>query len=287
MKHTISSTVGVHADDFFALSRSHFRAIVMKLHDAGIAVSPHLQLQWGEGLLCHYDHSSLTIHIASPEGETPYGRLQSVLLHHLFNYDSDEDLADFLHIMMGWLIAHAIAQHCRHHLGLLTKNIWQEAQIANYLAIALCKPQFSSEARVWCDAFLQRAIHNMSANQRVGSSPIDSYHSLPHSLFVAGLIDARTFEHITRIRHQTGYLSEVILKNRLVDNLPQDIEQRVHNRHKIIKHINAGSERYVLQHLYYQLGWMHIGMISTEQYSVQAFKQHFLIGSDRFALTGK
>jgi hypothetical protein len=262
--------------DLFALGQAHFQSVISRLKAEGIMVSPDLQLCASDGFLCYYDRASQAIYLSLPDRDTAQGRLQMILLRSLLNCASDAELIEFLRCIMGWLVAHEIAHHCRDLVGFLSENIWQEEQIANYLAIAVSKSELPTDTRLWCDTFLTRSVQNLASKQVAGSSAVDSYHSLPHSLYVAGVIDAHTFEEIDQIREQTGYLSEMIVKNRLVSDLPANIEDRVHNRHQNIKRINAGAHRHIFQHLYYYFGWMQIGLMSEESYPLHTFKTQFL-----------
>ncbi|GAB4515050.1 MAG: hypothetical protein OHK0046_17990 [Anaerolineae bacterium] len=260
----------------FTLGQAHFQSIVSLLKAEGITISPQLTLCAGDGLLCYYDTATQSIHLSLPDRATHQGRLQMLLLRSLLDCESDAELVEFLQHIMRWLVAHEIAHHCRHQMGFLSQNIWQEEQIAHYLSIAVSKADFSAEARQWCNAFLQRAVHNLAGKQAAGSSAIDSYHSLSHSLYASGLIDAATLAQFTQIGQWTGCSPEVIAQHGMVANLPPDITQRVRNRHQTIRRINAGGHHQVFQHLYYYFGWMHIGLMSVEHYSIHTFRTHFL-----------
>lgn len=260
----------------FDLGQRYFQEIVTELKGEGCPIHPELKLCEGDGLLCDYDSATQTILLAMPDRDSHQGHLQMVVLRSLFDCASDSEMIAFLRHALRWLIAHEVAHHCRHQLGILSKNIWQEDQIANYLAIAVSKPHFSDSDLLRCDVFLKRGTRNLADKTVSSSNAVDTYHSLLHSLFVANLIDTQTFKQIVKIRKKTGHLCEVILKNNLVSNLPPDIVQRIDNRHRLIRRINAGEYENVVQYLYYYFGWMQIGLMSVEDYTLKEFREHFL-----------
>ncbi len=259
--------------DLFSRGEDYFRTVLAHLRQHGINFSSKLHLSAADDLLCYYDLERQSISLSLPDRDTPQGKLQLLLLRSLFGCERNDDVIELLHLTLEWLIAHELAHHLRQHYGLLTKNVWQEEQIANELALALSKPRFSSEERSRAHRLLQQVTTSLASRLEADNSAVNSYHRFAHSLSTAGLIPPQMLLEIER--HAWQNPCEDMLHTMLTGIVP-DIDERLCNRQQLIRRVNLTAPHDIVRSLYYYFGWLNIGLMSSETCTIRDFAHRYL-----------
>lgn len=262
--------------DLFAIARRYFDEFRAELHTYGVDVDPAMELRRGEGLLCYYDLADGHIYVSLPDPNEPAGKLHLFVMGSLMGCDTDEELVQFFHIFIPHLIAHELAHHVRHRLGLFTKNPWHEEQVANKLAVAICRQRLTPELMAFATRILPPAIRSITEQMESSTIAIDSYRDLFHSLHVAGEISDADLHCLQTIRRELGAATETALTGS--GRLSSDVATRIERRADLIAAINdeytAGPD--FVRYVYYHLGWSFIGLVGREGHYVEEFAREYL-----------
>jgi hypothetical protein len=262
--------------DLFALAQHFFDEFVSELRSHGLEVAPTMELRRGTGLLCYYDLADGHIYISLPDLDDPAGRLHLFMISSLMGCETDEETAQFFQIFIPHLIAHEMAHHFRHHRGLFTRDAWHEEQVANELALAMCRQRLTPELMDFSTRVVPAAIRSIS--ERLGSATLaaDVYRDPAYALNVAGAVSDDSVACIELIRKLFPVRTESILA--ASGQLAAGDAERVRARDGLIAAVNeeyhAGPEfvRYVYDHLV----WSYIGLVGRESHYIEEFAHDHL-----------
>ena len=262
--------------DLFTIAQHYFDQFLVDLRECGLEVDPAMELRRGEGLLCYYDLADGHIYVSLHNPNEPAGKLHLFVMGSLMGCENDDELVQFFHIFIPHLIAHELAHHLRHRAGLFTKNPWHEEQVANKLAVAMCRQRLTPELMAFATRILPPAIRSITEQMASATLAIDSYRDLFHSLHVAGEISDADLDHLEILRGGLGATPEDALT--MSGRLSSAVEERIERRASVIAAINdeyvAGPD--FVRYVYYHLGWSLIGLVGREGHYVEAFASEYL-----------
>ncbi len=269
--------------DLFDLGQKYFKAFIEEFTSYGIQADPGIELRKGNGMLCYYSMEDRNIYLAVPDFSSPTGKLQALFFRSLLDCDSNEELLRFFHLFIPHIIAHELAHHYRQRYGLFGDSLWQEEQVANRLAVAVCKHRLTPEEKAYAKQFLQKAIETLSAKMEAKNIATDSYHSVLHALNVSGQIGVSDFENMELIQTAFGASAEEMLKGS--GQLSEEFLHRMEHKGELIGEIDEQYASDQLKYIYYHLGWLYLDLTSRETEYVDAFARHYLnLGVDLLPL---
>jgi len=264
------------AANLFGLAQQFFDEFVAELHSYGLAVDPAMELRRGTGLLCYYDLQDGHIYVSLPDLDDPAGRLHLFMMSSLMGCETDAETAQFFRIFIPHLIAHELAHHFRHQRGLFSRNAWHEEQVANKLAVALCRQRLTPELMSFSTRIVPAAIRSITDQLGSATTAIDSYRDVAQAMNVAGAVTSDGLAHLDVIRKLFAVETEALLA--ASGRLPADETVRLRGRASLIAEINedykTGPE--FVRYVYYHLGWSFIGLVGRESHYVEEFAHQYL-----------
>ncbi len=261
-------------DTYFELSKQAFEAICRQLEAYSIQRSNSLELLRAKNIFPYYNATDGNIYLPNFDPDNPIGKLQLLLLRSLLSCDSDQELLEFLQVITPWMVAHEMGHHLRHYHGVMGENMWHEEQVANYLAFAITKHRLTMQQRAQLRQFLRRALEGLV--QRVQSENVAtiSYGNILHALHASGRVDQATVRQLEMVYR----IFDIDPQTMLISSrqISEDVIEEIQRRDAIIESINQEYTADMVQYLYYHLGWLHLGISSSESYYVEEFKQSHL-----------
>ena len=261
--------------DLFGLGDAAFKEFKTELQTYGLDVDPELELRRANGLLCYYSVADGHIYLSIPEWDNTSIAIFQMVVGSLFDAVDEAALLRFLKLFIPRIIAHELGHHLRHRRGLFDqKNLWQEEQIANELAVALTKRRWDPADREFCTQFIRRAIDSLAS--KVGQKMIanDSYNDVLEALYSEGRLGTKTIMTIRAV----GELFDVepldVLEKAGV--LPADVIERLGGRDDLIADFNATYTNDQLTYMYYQMGWLQVDLTSRESGYIDEFGRNRL-----------
>lgn len=262
--------------DLYGLAQQFFDQFVAELRTHGLIVDPAMELRRGTGLLCYYDLADGHIYLSLPDLDDPAGRLHLFMMSSLMGCESDEETSQFFQIFIPHLIAHELAHHLRHQRGLFSTDPWFEEQVANKLAVAMCRQRLTPELMAFSTRIVPGAIRSITDQLGSATMAIDAYRDLAHSLNVAGSVTDDALAHVDVIRRLFPVATEKLLA--ASGRLAADDAERVSGRDALIAAINedykTGPE--FVRYVYYHLGWSFIGLVGRESHYIEEFAHDYL-----------
>lgn len=262
--------------DLYGLAQQFFDQFVAELRSHGLIVDPAMELRRGTGLLCYYDLADGHIYLSLPDLDDPAGRLHLFMMSSLMGCENDEETSQFFQIFIPHLIAHELAHHLRHQRGLFSPDPWFEEQVANKLAVAMCRQRLTPELMAFSTRIVPGAIRSITEQLGSATMAIDAYRDLAHSLNVAGSVTNDALAHIDVIRRLFPVATETLLA--ASGRLAAGDAERVSGRDALIAAINedykTGPE--FVRYVYYHLGWSFIGLVGRESHYIEEFAHDYL-----------
>lgn len=264
------------AIDLFALAQEFFNEFVGELRSYGLSVDPAMELRRGTGLLCYYDLEDGHIYVSLPDLNDPAGRLHLFMMSSLMGCETEEETAQFFRIFIPHLIAHELAHHFRHQRGKFSRDPWLEEQVANKLAVAMCRQRLTPELMRFSTRIVPAAIRSITDQLGSATMALDSYRDLAQAMNVAGAVTGNGLAHVDVIRRLFAADPASLLTES--GRLPSDETARLANRAQLIAEINedykTGPE--FVRYVYYHLGWSFIGLVGRESHYVEEFAHEYL-----------
>lgn len=262
--------------DLFAVAQEFFNDFVAELRSYGLMVDPAMELRRGTGLLCYYDLEDGHIYVSLPDLNDPAGRLHLFMMSSLMGCETDEETEQFFRIFIPHLIAHELAHHFRHQRGLFSRDPWLEEQVANKLAVAMCRQRLTPELMRFSTRIVPAAIRSITDQLGSATMALDSYRDLAQAMNVAGAVSADGLAHLDVMRRIFAVNPTALLTES--GRLPADDATRLTNRDALIAEINedykTGPE--FVRYVYYHLGWSFIGLVGRESHYVEEFAHEYL-----------
>jgi hypothetical protein len=258
-------------EDLFALARSHCRAFIEELSAYGLRPSPRLELRRSRNLLSFYDPQDGHIYISFPDPADPAAKLQILILQAVLGASDAAELMNFLRIFVPYVVAHELGHHLRHEYGRAGDNAWHEEQVANHLALALTKRRLTPDQRSFARDFLARAMRVQGGET---GRAVSSYASILHSLNAAGEIDHATLKRARTIQALTQ--AEIGQLLRASGFLSSAAARALDQRNETIAAINDEYARNMMAYMATQIGWLHLGLNSSETHYVDEFARTHL-----------
>lgn len=259
--------------DLFKLARQSFGLFTQKLEVYGVQVDPTVELRHGTGMFCYYDFLDGHIYLSLPDLTAPAGKLHLFLLRSLIGFEDDEAVFQLLTLFTPYILAHELAHHLRHRLGLFGANFWEEEQIANQLAAALTKHLFSPDQKRIFQAALQKAATALGEAVGGPENITGSYRDWLSALRVTGEINRNDFKNL-ELLHK---LFDLAPATALIDNetISPEAFAGFQKRADLIQTINERYGKDYLGYLGYHFGWLHLEFSSHDSEYVDAFiRQH-------------
>lgn len=258
-------------DVFSEMGERVYEALSRELDTYGIPKSDTLQVLRAKSIIPYYDPRDGNIYLPNFDPDDPMGKLQLIFLRSLLSCDSNEEIFEFFQVIMPWLIGHELGHHLRHHHGLMGENLWHEEQVANYFAFAVTKHRLTMQQRIQLRQFFQRALEGLARHAQFESVATVSYDNILHALHVSGQVDQATVLQLEMWRKIFDVDPQMMLVSS--QQLPEDVLKQVQQRDAVIESINQEYIANVARYLYYHLGWLHLGISSSERYYVEEFKR--------------
>ena len=261
--------------DLFELGRTSFESYKHELLAYGLDVDPDLQIRRANGLLCYYSVDDGHMYLSVPEWDQTSIAIFKMIMGSLFDADDEESLLRFLELFIPRIVAHEIGHHLRHRAGLFdNKNLWQEEQIANGLAVALTKHRWSPAERAFTVKFVAGAISSLV--DKVGQKTFanDSYSDVLEALYTEGKLGTRTVMTIRAVGELFDVEPLEVLEKAGV--VPDDVVRRLEGREDLIADFNATYTNDQMTYMYYQMGWLQVDLTNRETGYIDEFARAWL-----------
>lgn len=265
------------AADLFAVAQGFFDEFVKELQSYGLVVDPAMELRRGTGLLCYYDLEDGHIYVSLPDLNDPAGRLHLYMMSSLMGCQTEEETAQFFRIFIPHLIAHELAHHFRHQRGMFSTDPWHEEQVANKLAVAMCRQRLTPELMRFATRIVPAAIRSITEQLGSTTMALDSYRDLAQAMNVAGAVSGDGLAHVDLIRRLFANTETAELLTASA-RLPEAETTRLAGRAGLIAGINEDykSGPDFVRYVYYHLGWSFIGLVGRESHYVEEFAHEHL-----------
>jgi hypothetical protein len=261
-------------EDLFVLAAEYFARFLREFEQYGMQARSGIQLLRGAGMLCYYSLEDQNIYLSLPDSSTPIGRLQAVFLRSLLGCDSQQELSELFRLFIPYVIAHELAHHFRHRYGTLGASPWEEEQIANKLAIAVLKHRLSPESKAQALRLLRRAMDALSLKMEAKHIAVDSYYNVVHALDVSGQLAVAESQNLALMEALFDVDAGELLRGS--GRLSEEQLQRLERRDDLIEEIDRHYTSDQIRYMYYQVGWLHLGIASRETEYVDEFARKYL-----------
>jgi hypothetical protein len=261
-------------EELVALAAQCFTEFLREFEQYGMRARPGIQLLRGAGMLCYYNLEDQNIYLSLPDSSTPIGRLQAVFLRSLLGCGSQQELSELFRLFIPYVVAHELAHHFRHRYGTFGASPWEEEQVANKLAIAVLKHRLTPDSKAQALRLLRRAMEALAAKMEAKHIAVDSYHNVVHALNVSGQLAVAESQNLALMEALFDVDAGELLRGS--GRLSEEQLQRLERRDDLIGEIDRHYTSDQIRYMYYQVGWLHVGLASRETEYVDEFARKYL-----------
>jgi len=255
--------------DAFPFAERKFREFIEEFKQYGLEVHRGLTLKRGTGLLCYYGLKDKNIYLSLPDPKSSIGKLQVLFFRSILGCKNNEELFEFMELLLPRLIAHELGHYFRHKYNTFKNDLWYEEQVANQLATAVTKHRLTPSQKKRVIEFIKNALKNIEKEAPSKLVAVDSYHSPLHALNVSGSLPAKELESVQLMEKLFSISAIDVLKRS--GRLETTCLDRLEQRKSVIKQFNKNYTSNTVTYFYYQLEWLLLDLESRENYYVDEF----------------